>query len=144
MIPNSTEFLQIKADSNPDNLDFTSLNIESYNASLTLRELQQTIQTMKIGVIGEDKVHLQMLISMPENTLLLVLNLFNDLWQAGLFPTCWKTAIIIPLLKEGKNPNLVDSYRPISLLSVIGKLFEKIISIRFTWQLETLNLFSKV
>ena len=28
----------------------------------------------------------------------------------------------IPLLKEGKNPHPANSYRPISLLSVIGKL----------------------
>ena len=72
----------------------------------------------------------------------LVLQFFNQLWEAGLFPTCWKTAIVIPILKPGKNPFLMDSYRPISLLSVIGTIFEKLINTRLIWLLEDRNLLS--
>ncbi|GFU35491.1 RNA-directed DNA polymerase from mobile element jockey [Trichonephila clavipes] len=39
----------------------------------------------------------------------------------------WKEAIIFPINKPGKDPHLASSYRPISLLSTIGKLTESII-----------------
>ncbi|GFV49438.1 probable RNA-directed DNA polymerase from transposon X-element [Trichonephila clavipes] len=39
----------------------------------------------------------------------------------------WKEAIIFPINKPGKDPHLGSSYRPISLLSTIGKLTESII-----------------
>ncbi|GFX08494.1 probable RNA-directed DNA polymerase from transposon X-element [Trichonephila clavipes] len=39
----------------------------------------------------------------------------------------WKEAIIFPIKKPGKDPHLASSYRPISLLSTIGKLTESII-----------------
>ena len=43
------------------------------------------------------------------------------------FPTAWKHARIIPILKPGKDTVLPSAYRPISLLDTIGKLFEKIL-----------------
>lgn len=43
------------------------------------------------------------------------------------FPSSWKIAKIIPILKSGKPTNFITSYRPISLLSSVGKIFEKII-----------------
>ncbi|GFX09283.1 nucleic-acid-binding protein from transposon X-element [Trichonephila clavipes] len=39
----------------------------------------------------------------------------------------WKEAIIFPINKPGKDPHLASSFRPISLLSTIGKLTESII-----------------
>ncbi|GFX24678.1 hypothetical protein TNCV_3344581 [Trichonephila clavipes] len=52
------------------------------------------------------------------------------------FPNAWKTAVIIPILKPGKNPKLAESYRPISLLPILSKLAEKIISTRLNAFLE--------
>ncbi|WP_431309756.1 reverse transcriptase domain-containing protein, partial [Klebsiella pneumoniae] len=39
----------------------------------------------------------------------------------------WKHARIVSILKPGKDPALPSSYRPMSLLDTIGKLFEKIL-----------------
>lgn len=44
------------------------------------------------------------------------------------FPIQWRTSIIIPLRKSGKNSSLPDSYRPISLLSVLRKILEKLLN----------------
>ena len=49
--------------------------------------------------------------------------------KTGLFPDCFKTAKVIPLFKSGDSEQ-VNCYRPISLLTFIGKLFEKIIAVR--------------
>ena len=52
-------------------------------------------------------------------------------------PFDWKTALIIPIPKPGKNPHSMSGYRPISLLSVLGKVVESILKMRFTHWLET-------
>jgi hypothetical protein len=34
---------------------------------------------------------------------------------------------VVPILKPGKDPTLPSSYRPVSFLDTVGKLFEKIL-----------------
>ncbi|GFV62662.1 probable RNA-directed DNA polymerase from transposon X-element [Trichonephila clavipes] len=53
------------------------------------------------------------------------------------FPSAWKTAVVVPILKPGKDPTLAESHRPISLLPILSKLAEKIISTRLNDFLET-------
>ena len=58
--------------------------------------------------------------------------LFNSLLQLGYFLTLWKAAKVIPIHKQNKPPSDANSYRPISLLSSISKLLERIIASRLT------------
>jgi hypothetical protein len=51
---------------------------------------------------------------------------FNAALQAQYFPPVWKRDLVISILKPGKDQSLPSSFRPISLLYTIGKLFEKI------------------
>jgi hypothetical protein len=53
--------------------------------------------------------------------------IFNAILLTQHFPSVWKHARVISILKPGKDPALPSSYRPISLLDTIGKLFEKIL-----------------
>lgn len=46
--------------------------------------------------------------------------------RIGHFPSAWKVAYIIPIHKVDQDPFFPGSYRPISLLSTMAKLFEKI------------------
>ncbi|GBO06469.1 putative RNA-directed DNA polymerase from transposon BS [Araneus ventricosus] len=43
------------------------------------------------------------------------------------FPIGWKTAVVVPILKPGKDPTQSEDYRPISLLNTLGKLTENFI-----------------
>ncbi|GFX35179.1 RNA-directed DNA polymerase from mobile element jockey [Trichonephila clavipes] len=56
------------------------------------------------------------------------------------FPKSWKTAVVVPILKPGKNSALAESYRPISLLPVLSKLAEKVILARLNDYLERENI----
>lgn len=53
--------------------------------------------------------------------------LFNNLLNNRYFPKEWKTAKVLPIIKTGKCPKEMSSYRPISLNSNISKIFEAVI-----------------
>ncbi len=52
--------------------------------------------------------------------------LFNLSLESTQFPDPWKLANVLPLHKKNET-NLVNNYRPISLLSCVSKVFEKIV-----------------
>jgi len=54
----------------------------------------------------------------------------------------WKMAVVVPLLKPLKDPSLPLSYRPISVLSVLSKILERILDRRLVWFLETNKILS--
>ncbi|MES9879586.1 MAG: reverse transcriptase family protein, partial [Sedimenticola sp.] len=56
--------------------------------------------------------------------------LFNLMIEHEYIPSDHKIGIVIPIHKVGKPRDATDSYRPITLLSVIYKLFEKIVHMR--------------
>ena len=58
-----------------------------------------------------------------------LVKLINFLFSEDIFPDLLKFANVIPVFKKGDNLDY-DNYRPISLLSNIGKLKEKIV---FKW-----------
>lgn len=64
--------------------------------------------------------------------------LINACFLNGYFPNVWCSAVTIIIRKHGKdnysNPN---SYRPIALLSCLGKILEKVITSRITYWAET-------
>ncbi len=53
--------------------------------------------------------------------------IINTSWTTGVFPQVWKHALVIPLFKKGDQDS-VNNYRPISLLPILSKLVEKIVS----------------
>ncbi|RVE51386.1 hypothetical protein evm_003941 [Chilo suppressalis] len=68
--------------------------------------------------------------------------LINQSYNEGIFPDSLKLAIIKPVFKKG-NKRSITNYRPIALLSVISKIFEKIICNTIYAFLEKYNVFSE-
>ena len=46
--------------------------------------------------------------------------------MSGIFPDEWKCARVTPLFKQGESFDL-NNYRPISVISVVAKVFERIV-----------------
>ncbi|GFU86375.1 probable RNA-directed DNA polymerase from transposon X-element [Trichonephila clavipes] len=67
-------------------------------------------------------------------------NIISNIFTTGHFPSSWKSASVIPILKPGKPRGLADSYRPISLLPVLSKLAEKLILTRLNAHLTNNNI----
>lgn len=67
--------------------------------------------------------------------------LVNLSLSSGIFPTKYKHAIVIPLLKKtGQDINNVNNYRPVSTLSFVSKIIEKIVAKQIISYLATNNL----
>lgn len=78
---------------------------------------------------GLDDFPYKLVINLHDDAKVVLLNIFNLLWETGLIPTSWKTQCVIPILKPDKPPDNSNSYRPISLSSCIGKLFEYMVNL---------------
>ena len=78
-----------------------------------------------------DKVTYAMVKNLPNTLKHRLCNLYSNILVSGVVPQDWKTAILSPIPKPGKNPNSLEGYRPISLLPVLSKILEKILARRF-------------
>jgi hypothetical protein len=76
-----------------------------------------------------------MIRELPHEGLKAILHLLNAITRQGYWPRPLKRAKVIIILKPGKNPNDVTSYRPINLLPVISKILEKLLLSRLTKKL---------
>lgn len=70
-------------------------------------------------------------------------DLFNLSFSTGVFPSILKTSKVVPIFKNKGSPTDVSNYRPISLLSNLDKLIEKLISKRLVEFLDNHQLISK-
>ena len=51
--------------------------------------------------------------------------LFNRSISEHVFPCCWKKANVMPLFKKG-DKSIPSNYRPVSLISCVGKIMERV------------------
>ena len=112
------------------------------NSRFTLNELKNNIKDL-LGdkATGADEVHNLFLKNLPEHTLTELLGLINRSWRRAELPTSWSHSLVIPILKQGKLPSDPKSYRPVSLISCVSKVMEKMVAGRLGWQLEKQNKF---
>ena len=75
---------------------------------------------------GPDGISARMLL-LCDNSVVLPLSLiFQNILLTGIFPDLWKQANVTPIHKKG-DKQIIKNYRPISLLPICSKLFEKIV-----------------
>jgi len=94
---------------------------------ITPDEVHEAIRGLKDSmVLGPNGIPNRALKHLPKRAVSLFARIFNAVLRTHHFPQTWKHARVISILKPGKDPAMPSSYRPISLLDTIGKLFEKI------------------
>lgn len=81
---------------------------------------------------GFDLVDKKVLEELPRKGIVYITILANAMLRVGYFPELWKVSQIIMIHKPGKPVHEVTSYRPISLMPVMSKLFEKCLLHRLT------------
>ena len=89
---------------------------------------------------GWDDVSAHMLNICDDSIALPLKIIFEKAFSTGSFPKKWKKANIIPVHKKA-DKSIIKNYRPISLLPLLGKLFEKCIFDSMYSYFEDNNLF---
>ena len=54
--------------------------------------------------------------------------LFNKCLKESFFPDCWKVSSVFPVFKNVRERFAVKNYHPVSLFSVVSKVFEKLVN----------------
>lgn len=111
-----------------ENIENPVLNyctIESIQISVSdVKDLLKLIDTSK--ATGPDSISPKILKEAYNELAYPLSKIFNLSLACNTFPNKWKLSNIVPIFKKN-NPKFVENYRPISLLSVISKIFEKCI-----------------
>ena len=68
--------------------------------------------------------------------------LFNKSLKESCFPDCWKFSSVVPVFKNVGVRSTAKNYSPVSILSVVGKVFENLVNNRIVDHLEKFGLFS--
>ncbi|GBP86568.1 Probable RNA-directed DNA polymerase from transposon BS [Eumeta japonica] len=94
-------------------------------------EVQKPVKGLKAKKApGLDGISNKAIKCFPTTLLSLQVAIFNACLKNCYFPPVWKEAEVIGIPKPGKPRNLPASYRPISLLSGLGKMYEKLLKTR--------------
>ena len=95
---------------------------------LTLSELNAALKSLNpTKASGPDMIHPRLLHHygpIAVNTLLRICNLS---WSTMEIPQAWRVANVRPVIKAGKDAQSLDSYRPISFTSTMGKVMERLV-----------------
>lgn len=130
-------FQKMKKKSEHHRIELLPNTDDQYNNDLTLNELLWALDKGQSASTGPDLIGYPMLQRLPLAVKRILLEILNEVWRNGVFPICWRTAVIIPLPKPtSKNPE-PDSFRPISLTSCLAKVLERIINRRLITELES-------
>lgn len=108
---------------------------------LSISDVQKSVNNLNIKKApGGDGINAKMIKQLPFSVLKIILFIFNSILRTGYFPISWKKSEIVMIPKPGKNPTQVKSYRTISLLSILSKMFESILLKKITPHISANNV----
>ena len=110
---------------------------------ITNEDIKLVIKQFKNKAPGESGINKTLLSQLPDELITDFRINLNLTLSMGLYPKNFKIGLINLAPKPGKSPHNPINYRPITLLEVQGKLFERILNNRFMEYLESNNILPK-
>ena len=111
---------------------------------ITEYQLQKCINKMKkTPSSGSDSISGLVIHDLFESIKRILLHSINLSLDLGIYPSKFKVTKLIPQVKNGKDPLDASSYRPISNLCVLGKIFEELFFAQVTNFINETNQLNK-
>ena len=108
----------------------------------SVEEIQHYLETLDTSkASGPDGISAHMLKGTASSIAPSLTQLFNNSLRAGLFPDAWKLSRVVPIHKSGES-NTPLNYRPISLLPILSKVFERHMHMIMSKHLDTSSVLS--
>ena len=129
-------------------IDELAANIATENDKSSIQPIQLSqfneilLETKKNSAPGEDCISYDLMKKCSDSTKQIFCNIINKCLEENVFPIAWKEAKIRMLPKPGRDKNYAANYRPISLLSALGKMYERYIYIYLMKELHGKKFFN--
>ena len=124
----------------PPDSPFTGTPLSSFRP-VSQEEVLKTIKSMSLKTCELDPLPASLYSEGLPHLLPFITDIINTSIQTGSVPDSFKTAIVRPLLKKHNlDPNDLKNYRPVSNLSFLSKLLEKVVLNQLNLHLSSNNL----
>ena len=112
---------------------------------VTQDDVRKIIKDLKpYAAAGADQIPAKIIKDNTDTVAEPIAHLVNLSLQSGIFPNIYKEAIIRPIHKGGEKDDInTSNYRPISLISNVSKILEKLVKNQLTKYLEDSHYFAK-
>ena len=118
-------------------------NLKLHNISITPKMVKKVITNLDSSqTSGPDCIPVVVLKNCEPELSYILAKLFNNCLKESCFPDCWKVSLVVPVFKNVGERSTAKNYHPVSLLSVVSKVFEKLVKNRIVDHLENCSLFS--
>ena len=118
-------------------------NLKLHNISITPKTVKKIITNLDSSkASGPDCIPVVNLKNFVPELSYILAKLFIMCLKESCFPDCWKVSLVVPVFKMVGERSTAKNYRPVSLLSVVSKVFEKLVITRLVDHLENCGLFS--
>ena len=100
------------------------------NISISTQEIKMLLKIVDVSrACGYDGIGNKILKICADNITNPLCHIINESLSQGVFPSMWKFANVIPIFKKNDRQDKLN-YRPLSLLTCLSKICEKIVLIR--------------
>ena len=118
-------------------------NLKLHNISITPKIVKKVITNLDSSkASGPDCIPVVVLKNCEPELSYILAKLFSKCLKESCFLDCWKVSSVVPAFKNVGERSTAKNYRPVSLLSVVSKVFEKLVNNRIVDNLEKCGLFS--
>ena len=118
-------------------------NLKLHNISVSSKMVKKVIMNLDLSkAAGPDCIPVVVLKNSEPELSYILAELFNKYLKESCFPYCQKVSSVVPVFKNVGERFTAENYCPVSLLSVVSKVFEKLVNDRIVDQLEKSGLFS--
>ena len=118
-------------------------NLKLHNISVTPKMVRKVVINLHLSkVSGPDCIPVVVLKNCEPELSYILAELFNKCLKECCFLDCWKVSSVVPLFKNVGERSTTKNYRPVSFLSVVSKVFEKLVNDKIVDHLEKKCLFS--
>ena len=118
-------------------------NLKLHNISVTPKMVRKVVMNLDLSKTSGPDCILAVVLKNCEPELSYILaELFNKCLKESCFSDCWKVSSVVPVFKNVGERSTTKNYCPVSLLSVVSKVFEKLVNSRIVDHLEKCGLFS--
>ena len=104
-------------------------NLKLHNISVTPKMVKKVIMNLDLSkASGPDCIPVVVLKNCEPELSYILAELFNKCLKESCFPDCWKVSSVVLVFKNVGERSIAKNYHPVSLLSVVSKVFEKLVN----------------